>query len=71
VFVTIDTDEEEHQRILEFFGMKKDEIPSMRAIKLEDDMTKYKPQSPELSSENVKTFVSDFVEGKLKVYYNS
>lgn len=67
MFVTIDTDEEEHQRILEFFGMKKNEVPSMRVIKLEDDMTKYKPESPELNSENVKQFVSDFIEGKLKV----
>lgn len=48
--------------------MKKDEVPSMRAIKLEDDMTKFKPESPELSGENVKKFVSDFVAGKVKVY---
>ncbi|KAF0763622.1 protein disulfide-isomerase [Aphis craccivora] len=66
VFVTIDADEEEHQRILEFFGMKKNEVPSMRAIKLEDDMTKFKPESPELTGENVKKFVSDFIEGKVK-----
>lgn len=67
MFVTIDADEEEHLRILEFFGMKKNEVPSMRAIKLEEDMTKYKPESPELNVDNVKKFVSDFVEGKLKV----
>jgi len=52
---------------LEFFGMKKNEVPSMRAIKLEDDMTKFKPESPELTGENVKKFVSDFIEGKVKV----
>lgn len=67
MFVTIDADEEEHQRILEFFGMKKSEVPSMRAIKLEEDMTKFKPESPELTGENVRKFVSDFVEGKVKV----
>ncbi|XP_025413413.1 protein disulfide-isomerase [Sipha flava] len=66
VFVTINADEEEHQRILEFFGMKKDEVPSMRAIKLEDDMTKFKPESPEITGDNVRKFVSDFVEGKVK-----
>ncbi|XP_050526389.1 protein disulfide-isomerase isoform X2 [Daktulosphaira vitifoliae] len=66
VFVSINADEEEHGRILEFFGMKKSEVPSMRAIKLEDDMTKYKPESPELSSDNVRKFVSDFVAGKVK-----
>jgi protein disulfide-isomerase A1 len=66
VFVTINADEEEHQRILEFFGMKKDEVPSMRAIKLEDDMTKFKPELPDLTVDNVRKFVSDFVEGKVK-----
>lgn len=68
LFVTINTDEEDHVRILEFFGMKKDEIPSMRAIKLEDDMAKYKPEVAELTEESIQKFVSDFVEGKLKVY---
>lgn len=47
--------------------MKKNEVPSMRAIKLEEDMTKFKPESPELSGDNVRKFVSDFVEGKVKV----
>ena len=34
LFVSIDTDEEDHKRILEFFGMKDDELPGMRIIKL-------------------------------------
>lgn len=48
--------------------MKKDEVPSMRAIKLEDDMTKYKPESSDLTGVNVRKFVSDFVAGKVKVW---
>ncbi|XKL63465.1 hypothetical protein PGB90_005829 [Kerria lacca] len=71
LFVTINTDEEDHIRILEFFGMKKEDVPSVRAIKLEEDMAKYKPESAELTEESIKTFVGDFVEGKLKQHYLS
>ncbi|XP_043284274.1 protein disulfide-isomerase [Venturia canescens] len=62
LFVTINADEDDHERILEFFGMKKDQVPSMRIIKLEEDMAKYKPAKPELTSENIKNFV-DAVQG--------
>lgn len=54
LFVTIDTDEDDHQRIMEFFGMKKEEVPAMRLIGLEEDMSKYKPENPELLADNVK-----------------
>ncbi|XP_053979845.1 protein disulfide-isomerase [Hylaeus anthracinus] len=66
LFVTINADESDHERILEYFGMKKTEVPAMRLIKLERDMDKYKPEKPELTSENVLEFVTAFVEGKLK-----
>ncbi|XP_055903001.1 protein disulfide-isomerase [Eupeodes corollae] len=66
LFVTISADEEDHARIFEFFGMSKDEIPSIRLIKLEEDMAKYKPPTNDLSPEAVKSFVEDFIAGKLK-----
>ncbi len=66
LFVTINADEEDHTRILEFFGMKKEEIPSMRLIRLEDDMAKYKPKDAELSPANIESFVQSFLDGKLK-----
>lgn len=66
LFVTINADEADHERILEFFGMKKEDVPAMRLIKLEEDMAKYKPENPEISSENVLKFVTAFTEGKLK-----
>jgi len=66
LFVTINTDEEDHSRIMEFFGMKKDEIPGLRIIKLEEDMAKYKPDSYDLSEENLTGFVQSFLDGKLK-----
>ncbi|XP_045464701.1 protein disulfide-isomerase [Harmonia axyridis] len=66
LFVTIDASEEDHQRILEFFGMKKEEVPAARIIKLEEDMAKYKPETNDLTAESIKKFVGDFLDGKLK-----
>nr|XP_022918149.1 protein disulfide-isomerase [Onthophagus taurus] len=66
LFVTIDASEEDHGRILEFFGMKKDEVPAARLIKLEDDMAKFKPETNELTADSMKQFVQDYLDGKLK-----
>ncbi|XP_071442278.1 protein disulfide-isomerase isoform X2 [Hetaerina americana] len=66
LFVTINSDDEDHGRILDFFGMKKEEVPSIRLIKLEEDMTKYKPVESEISANVMRQFVQDFLDGKLK-----
>merc|ERR1712141_577480 len=66
LFVSIDTDEEDHKRILEFFGMKEDELPGMRLIKLAENMAKYKPVDGSITEENIRAFVGDYVDGKLK-----
>lgn len=66
LFVSINADEEDHNRILEFFGMKKDEVPSMRIIQLQEDMAKFKPEKADLSADAIKDFVQNFLDGKLK-----
>lgn len=40
-------------RILEFFGMKEDEVPTVRLIALEQDMAKYKPPTDDLNANTV------------------
>jgi len=71
LFVTVNTDEEDHKRILEFFGIKEAELPTFRAIKLAEDMAKFKPENDALESENIKEFVGKFLDGELKQHLMS
>jgi len=71
LFVTIDTDEDDHKRIMEFFGMEESELPSMRIIKLEEDMSKFKPASTEISAENIRAFVNSYKAGEIKAHLMS
>merc|ERR1711902_390469 len=63
LFVTINTDEEDHKRILEFFGIVDSELPTFRAIRLGEEMAKFKPEDDSVTAENVEKFVTDFQEG--------
>jgi len=71
LFVTINTDEEDHKRILEFFGIVDSELPTFRAIRLGEEMAKFKPEDDKFDADNVKAFVADFLEGKLKQHLMS
>lgn len=66
LFVTIDTDEEDNVRILEFFGIQKEELPTVRVIQPEDDMTKFKPASTDITTDNIRDFVQGVLDKKLK-----
>ena len=43
------------------------QYPTVRLIKLDDDMLKYKPEATEITAENLKAFLDDFFDGKLSV----
>ena len=45
---------------------QEDELPGMRIIKLAEDMAKYRPESGELSEDNIRGFVQAYLDGKLK-----
>jgi len=72
LFIYIDIDDDDNQRILEFFGLKLDECPTFRYISLGEDMTKYRPENAQdLSTDAVKSFVQDVIDGKIKPHLMS
>ncbi|XP_002731648.1 protein disulfide-isomerase-like [Saccoglossus kowalevskii] len=71
LFVMIDAGSEDNGRILEFFGLKKEDTPAVRLINLEADMAKFKPESDEIKAETMKTFVNAVLDGKLKPHLMS
>ncbi|XP_076459256.1 protein disulfide-isomerase-like [Babylonia areolata] len=71
LFIYMDSSNEENSHIMEYFGLKKEETPALRLIKLGDDVAKYKPDSDGLGTEDVTKFVQDFMDGKLKPHLKS
>lgn len=67
LFIYINIDVEDNLRIMEFFALKKEDAPTMRIINLSEDMVKYRPESNEMTSEAIKAFTQDYIDGKLKV----
>jgi protein disulfide-isomerase A1 len=66
IFVLIDSDVDENGRVMDFFGIKKEDAPTIRLISLGQDMSKYKPDSNEMKSSVIEQFVQDFFNKKLK-----
>jgi len=71
LFIYLDTDNEDNGRIMEFFGLKKEETPAVRLITLAEDMTKFKPTKEGVDKETIKAFAQDFIDGKLKAHLMS
>lgn len=71
LFIYINIDDDDNQRILEFFGLKSEECPAVRYITLGEDMTKYKPTKDALDTKSIESFVQDVLDGKVKPHLMS
>lgn len=71
LFIYIDTEVADNERILEFFGLKKEDAPTLRLINLDGDMTKYVPENAGIETANINTFVQAFLDGSLKPFLMS
>jgi len=69
LFIAINTDEENHREVMELFEVEP-ELPSMRIINT-SDMSKFIPDSIELSEENIRDFVKKYLAGELKPHLKS
>ena len=70
MFVSVTTDEAEHKRVLEFFGITEEEVPTFR-LSAGDDMVKFKPDNKEFSEENFRAFIASWKAGDLKPHLKS
>ena len=68
MFIYINTDAENSSRILEFFGMKAANSPTVILMKLDGDMTKYVLKAKEITREKIDGFVQSFIDGSLKPF---
>lgn len=71
LFIYLNTDEEDNGRVLEFFGLKVSECPTIRYIHLGDDMVKFKPDSGDITTDAVTSFVESILDGKRQPHLNS
>ena len=71
LFIFVDIDNGENERILEFFGLKKEDCPTVRLINLGEDMTKFKPETVNLLPDGISAFVQSYLDGKLKPFLMS
>lgn len=74
-FVTVDTNEADHKRMLELLGLTAAAVaaPTMRIVRLTTStVEKWRPESGDYLTENtMRRFVRDFFDGKIPQYYKT
>jgi protein disulfide-isomerase A1 len=65
LFVLVDCDEDDNGRVLEFFGLKQEDCPSVRLIQMGDSMAKFKPETDDLSTDSFNAFIKGVESGTI------
>ena len=69
MFVVVDTDEDDHRRVIEFLGLKEEKLPTIRIIQMKEDIIKFKPEKTDIEEENIRKFVEDYLADKVPIHY--
>ncbi|PAA59556.1 hypothetical protein BOX15_Mlig027588g1 [Macrostomum lignano] len=65
IFIYIDVDNGDNEKILQFFGVKPSDPPSVRVIALDRNMSKFRPTFESVTTEGVTEFVQDVLDNKI------
>ena len=68
LFVHIDTSDDASDRVVEFFDIESDDVPTCRLINLDEDMKKFVPKFSGIGADDIKDWVATYMEGDLEVY---
>lgn len=71
LFVYINVDVTDNERILEFFNLKKADVPTVRIIDLSTDMKKYNPTENKMDAAAISAFATSFLNKELKPHLNT
>jgi len=71
IHVFVDSGKDDNGRILEFFGIKKEDGNVARIIQLGEGVDKYAPDFTDLTEENLAKFAADYLAGNLQKHLNS
>jgi len=68
LFVYLDVSDEDNERPLDFFGISKEDCPAYYLIEFgTDPLVKYQPDSQDLTSSGIQSFVQAYLDGTITV----
>lgn len=65
LFVLVDADVDDNGRVLEFFGLTQEQCPQVRIIQMGDSMSKFKPETDDLTADAFNAFIKGVEGGKI------